>query len=31
METLQSREEIIEAFRTVLVRFENLVRPLTGE
>ena len=31
METLQSREEITEAFRSVLTRFSNLVRPLTDE
>ncbi|MBA2609742.1 MAG: maleylpyruvate isomerase family mycothiol-dependent enzyme, partial [Actinobacteria bacterium] len=31
MDTLQSREEITEAFRGVLARFSNLVRPLTAE
>ena len=31
MQPLQSREEIIEAFQEGLVRFSNLVRPLTAE
>ncbi len=31
MDTLQTREEMTEAFRSVLSRFSNLIRPLTDE
>ncbi len=31
MDTLQSREEIIDAFQAVLSRFSNLVRPLSAD